>query len=62
VVWLSGSQQCVIDKASRKRGALPVNTEHLAQLTCVSVDAAAGKEQDRNRFAGNQRQLAILGE
>jgi hypothetical protein len=61
-VWLSGSEERVIDQASRKCGALPVNAEHLAQLACVLVDAVAGKEQHRNRLAGNPPQLTILGQ
>jgi hypothetical protein len=61
-VWISGCEQSVVDKAARERGVLPIDPEHLAKLARVPVHTAAAKEQERNRIAGTQRQLTILGE
>ena len=61
-MWISGGEQCVVDKAARERGVLPIDSEHLAKFACVPVHTAAAKEQDRDRIAGTQRQLTILGD
>jgi len=53
VVRLSGREQRVVDKAARERRVLPVDAKRFAWLARVAIDVAAGKEQDRNRLAGN---------
>jgi hypothetical protein len=62
VVGISGCEQCVVDKAAREGGVLPVNSEYLAKLARVPVHTAAAKEQNLNGIAGTQCQLTILGE
>jgi hypothetical protein len=39
-----------------------MDPEHLAKLARVPVHTAAAKEQERDRIAGTQLQLTILGE